>query len=54
MAIVWPCPLSVDANAAAGRAIEVPRGPLPIVLDDHELLWGFYTRYLRIGEIVIR
>jgi hypothetical protein len=25
VAIVWPCPLTVDAYAAAGREVQVPR-----------------------------
>lgn len=29
MAIVWPCRLSVDDYAAAGRAVVVPRAPCP-------------------------
>src|SRR5260370_500437 len=29
MAIVWPCPLTIDAYADAGRAAEVPRPDCP-------------------------
>ena len=31
MAIVWPCPLPVDAYVAAGREVEVPAPGLPVV-----------------------
>jgi len=51
MAIVWPCPLSVEAYAAAERSIEVPRPSCPSC-SEAMCFWGFYTRYLRVGEIV--
>jgi len=51
MTIVWPCPLSVDAYAAAGRDIEVPRPRCPSCSQPMGF-WGFYTRYLRAGEVV--
>ena len=25
MSMVWPCPLTVDAYASVGRAVQVPR-----------------------------
>ena len=31
MAIVWPCPLSVDAYVVAGRQLEFPPPGLPVV-----------------------
>lgn len=51
MAIVWPCPLSVDAYAAAGREIDVPRQPCPSCSQAMGF-WGFYRRYVRIGPVV--
>jgi hypothetical protein len=46
VAIVWPCPLPVDAYVAAGRKVEVPRlvcpscaGPL--------VFWSGYWRHVR-------
>ena len=46
MVIVWPCPLAVDAYAAAGRDVGFPRpacsscaGPL--------VFWSGYRRYVR-------
>jgi hypothetical protein len=51
MAIVFACPLSVDAYAAFGPDIEVPRPDCP---DCSEAMsfWGFYRRDLRVGAIV--
>ena len=40
MAIVWPCTLSVDAYAAAGREVEVPRAHLPVVSRSDDVLVG--------------
>lgn len=51
MAIVWPCPLSVDAYVAAGRLIEVPRPRCPSCAQAMGF-WGFYRRYLRMGDVV--
>jgi hypothetical protein len=48
MAIVWPCPLSVEAYAAADRSIEVPRPSCPSCSQVMSF-WGFYTRYLGAG-----
>jgi transposase-like protein len=46
MAIVWPCTLSVDAYAAAGREVEVPRADCPSC---HEpmVFWSGYSRFVR-------
>jgi len=51
MAIVWPCPLSVDAYVAVGRDVEVPAPSCPSCTQTMAF-WGFYTRYLRVGEVV--
>ena len=51
MAIVWPCPLSVEAYAAADRSIKVPR-PLCPSCSGAMSFWGFYRRYLRVGVVV--
>jgi len=32
MSIVWPCPLTVDAYASMGRAVQVPRPDCPSCL----------------------
>ncbi|HLG66316.1 MAG TPA: DUF6431 domain-containing protein [Acidimicrobiales bacterium] len=46
MAIVWPCPLSVDAYATAGRSVEVPETPCPTC---RRVLapWSGYWRFVR-------
>ena len=51
MAVEWPCPLSVEAYVAADRSIEVPRPSCPSCSQAMSF-WGFYTRYLRVGEVV--
>ena len=43
MAIVWPCTLPVDAYAAAGRSVEVPRADCP----DCSEPMGFWSGYFR-------
>src|SRR6266511_3591640 len=43
VAIVWPCLLGVDAYAAAGRAVKVPRPDCP----GCERPMGFWSGYLR-------
>ncbi len=43
MTIVWPCPLSVDAYAAAGRDVEFPRPDCPSC----ELPMTFWSGYRR-------
>lgn len=46
MGIVWNCPLGVDAYAAAGKALAVPRRRCPSC---HALLifWSGYRRFVR-------
>src|SRR5260370_14529446 len=46
MAIVWPCPLTVDAYADAGRAVEVPRPDCPSCAGP-VVFWSGYRRYFR-------
>src|SRR5260370_40754892 len=46
MAIVWPCPLTVDAYADAGRAVEVPRPDCPSCAGP-VVFWSGYRRYVR-------
>lgn len=48
MVIVWPCPLSVDEYAAAGRAIVVPRPSCPCCSGSVSW-WSGYTRFVRSG-----
>jgi hypothetical protein len=49
MSMVWPCPLSVDAYAAMGRAVEVPRPDCPSCLVP-VVFWSGYWRYVRQRE----
>ena len=46
MAIVWPCPLAVDAYAAAGREAEFPR-PLCPSCRVPMVFWSGYRRHVR-------
>ena len=46
MAIVWPCPVSVDAYAAAGRGVQVPR-PDCLACGAAMTFWSGYWRHLR-------
>jgi hypothetical protein len=46
VAIVWPCPLSVDAYVAAGREVEVPRPDCPSCAGP-VVFWSGYRRYVR-------
>ncbi len=46
MAIVWPCPLSVDAYAAAGRDVEFPRPDCP-ECGSVMTFWSGYRRHVR-------
>ena len=48
MAIVWPCPLSVDRYAASGREIEVPRPDCP-QCGSAMTFWSGYWRHIRQG-----
>jgi len=44
--IVWPCPLSVDAYAAAGRDVEFPRPDCPSC-ELPMTFWSGYRRFVR-------
>lgn len=46
MAMVWPCLLSVDAYAAAGRDVEFPRPDCPVCRAPM-MFWSGYQRYVR-------
>ena len=46
MAIVWPCPLAVDAYAAAGRDVGFPRPACPSCAG-RLVSWSGYRRYVR-------
>ena len=46
MAIVWPCPLPVDAYVAAGREVEVPRPACPSCAGPL-VFWSGYWRHVR-------
>src|SRR6266498_56790 len=48
VAIVWPCPLSVEEYQAAGRGVRVPRADCP-ECDRPVVFWSGYQRYLRDG-----
>lgn len=46
MAIVWPCPLAVDAYVAAGREVEFPRPDCPSCAGPL-VFWSGYLRHVR-------
>ena len=46
MAIVWPCPLAVDAYVAAGRDVGFPRPGCPSCAGPL-VFWSGYRRYVR-------
>jgi transposase-like protein len=46
VAIVWPCPLPVDAYVAAGREVEVPRPVCPSCAEPL-VFWSGYWRHVR-------
>lgn len=46
MSIVWPCGLSVDAYAAAGRGVDAPRPDCPDCFAPMTM-WSGYERYVR-------
>ena len=48
VAIVWPCPLSVDAYVAAGRDVVVPR-PECSRCRGATVWWSGYRRFVRAG-----
>jgi len=46
VAIVWPCPLPVDAYVAAGRKVQVPRPACPSCAGSL-VFWSGYWRHIR-------
>ena len=50
VAIVWPCPLSVDVYAAAGRDVVVPRPDCPRC-GGAMSWWSGYRRFVRSGGV---
>src|SRR2546429_160313 len=50
VAIVWPCPLPVDAYVAAGRKGEVPRPACPSCAGPL-VFWSGYWRHVRAGGL---
>ena len=46
VAIVWPCPLAVDAYVAAGREVEFPRPDCPSCAGPL-VFWSGYLRHVR-------
>src|SRR5437762_9820514 len=50
VAIVWPCPLPVDAYVAAGRKVEVPRPACPSC-GESLVFWSGYWRHVRAGGL---
>jgi Domain of unknown function (DUF6431) len=46
VAIVWPCPLTVDAYVTAGRGLEFPRPDCPGCAGPL-VFWSGYRRYVR-------
>jgi len=53
LAIVWPCQMSVETYAAAGREVEVPRLDCP-ACDRPMLRWSGYFRTVRSGASDLR
>ena len=53
MAIVWPCPMSVDAYAAAGRGVVVPR-PDCVGCGSAMTFWSGYWRHVRAAGRCLR
>ena len=50
VAIVWPCPLSVERYVAAGRDVEVPRPDCPRC-GGTTSWWSGYRRFVRAGGV---
>jgi hypothetical protein len=46
MSMVWPCPLTVEEYASAGRAVEVPRPECPSC-SGPVVFWSGYWRHVR-------
>lgn len=53
MSIVWPCSLSVEVYAEAGREVEVPRPDCP-ACSGPMVFWSGYQRYVRAGGLCRR
>ena len=53
MSIVWPCGLSVDAYAAAGRNVEVPRPDCPRCFVPM-VMWSGYERSVREAGLCVK
>jgi hypothetical protein len=49
MSMVWPCPLTVDAYASMGRAVQVPRPECPSC-SSPVVFWSGYWRHVRWQE----
>ena len=50
MAIIWPCPLSVEAYATAGKEVAVPRPRCP-ACGCWMIFWSGYGRAVRAGPV---
>ncbi|MDQ1361854.1 MAG: hypothetical protein QOJ44_2231 [Acidimicrobiaceae bacterium] len=50
MAIIWPCALSVEAYARAGKRVRVPR-PRCVICEGQMIFWSGYFRSVRAGEV---
>src|SRR6266511_904093 len=50
VAIVWPCPWSVEEYQAAGRGVRVPRADCPDC-GQPMVFWSGYRRYVRLGRV---
>ena len=48
MAMVWPCPLAVDAYVAAGRRVDFPRPDCPSCAG-RMVFWSGYRRHVRVA-----
>jgi hypothetical protein len=53
MAIIFPCSMSVEAYAAAGKQVEVPRPDCPICLLPM-MFWYWYSRSVRVDGQFLR
>lgn len=53
MAIVWPCPVSVEVYVAAGRAVVVPRPSCPSCAAPMRF-WSGYRRSVRVADRFLR
>lgn len=53
MAIVWPCPVSVEVYVAAGRSVSVPRPSCPSCVSPMRF-WTGYRRSVRVDDRFFR